>query len=371
MGRLLLLLVVVSAAGASALFFGSADPAVAGAEQRTYATAAEALAREVALTGLADAEAVLLGSLAATSAVDLPLARQGGYNGGTYRAEAVWDDSVVVVTSAGTYGSAERTVRRSYRPRASAPPPFLVPTLLVDNHVQVRDPLEITAPPTANADVHANGNLQLGPVTVRVTGFGSASGRVQNRTGLPEASVFVPNVNSAGLPATTEGAPTVPVPAVEPPRYRPQADRVLPRNSRLSGQYALGTRSSPVLLFADGNLSTSGSVAFSGWGVLVVEGNFQVDHPLVLAGGPSDGQVLVVVGGHAQVRSPGLDVAGNWFVGGNAQLAAGARFTNGTLTVGNNLQLGGALTIVHRPVEVDVAGVVWPDHAVARSYREW
>lgn len=371
MGRLLLLLVVVSAAGASALFFGSADPAVAGAERRTYATAAEALAREVALTGLADAEVALLGSLAATNAVDLPLVRQGAHQGGAYRAEAVWADSVVVVTSAAVHGGAERTVRRSYRPRASAPPPFLVPTLLVDNHVQVRDPLEITAPPTANADVHANGNLQLGPVAVRVNGFGSASGRVHNRTGLPAPSVFLPNVNPAGLPATAEGAPPVPVPDVEPSRYRPQADRVLPRNSRLSGQYALGTRGSPALLYAEGNLTTSGAVTFSGWGVLVVEGNFQVDHPIVLSGGAANGQVLVVVGGHAQVRSPGLDVAGNWFVGGNAQLAAGARFTNGTLTVGNNLQLGGALTIAHRPVEVGVAGVVWPDHAVARSYREW
>lgn len=371
MGRFLLLIVGALALSVPVLLFQSAEPATAATEGSLWQRADRATARELALSGIADAETKLSLDFARHHAYLGPATWASRYGGGAFDIVIERQDSLVIVTSRGAFRDAEHHVRRAYRPSARAVPPFVRQALLVENHIQIAHPLHAWATPPTNANVHSNRHLMIRDLATVVTGFGTASGRLHALLGVSLPTVFTPNYNPDALVPYSDGAARVPIPTPDVAVYRPLASSVFPRRHTLSGRIPLGTRQAPVVLYADGDLGTGGPVEFDGWGVLVVNGAFQIDHALRTVGDANRSRLLVIVEESVQVRRESVDLAGSWVVGQHLSLRGGTRLINGGFTVGGHFQTTGAVEIGFMEVPIQLVDVAWPDYIVARSYREW
>lgn len=371
MGRFLLLLLAAVGLSAITLYFGSSAPTEAAAEVKLWERADEAVAREIALSGLSDAEARLSAAFATNHAYTEALEWSGEYQEGTYEVVVAQQDSLLIVTSRGVLGETEHHVRRAFRPLAYEVPPFVRQALLVDDNIHINNPLRVTAPPSTNANVHANRHLQIRSLTSLVMGFGTASGMLQPLHGVSLPAVFLPNYNPDHLVSYASQVAPIQIPSVDVRAYRSLASQVLPRNGILQGTVSLGTRTAPSVIYAEGVIDTGSPVVFDGWGILVVDGSLHVNHALTTVGDENRSRLLVIVSDNVSVRRDNIDLAGSWFVGRHLQLRQGTRLVNGGFTVRGHYQQSGAVEIIFRELPIQLASLAWPDHLVSRSYREW
>lgn len=293
MGKALLLIVAAVALSLGGVMLRSSTATLRESGDRTYERAEDIVAREIALTGLGEGETRVSEVYAGGEVYSGPWLLTGDYQGGAYEVRVELRDSLVVITSTGRYEDATHSVRRAYRPRARAVPSAMTYSLLIHNVGQIRGPLSVTAPAPMNANVHGNHQIQISSGTALVSGFGTATHRLTSSV-LPLGSIFLPNYNPDGLVTYADGVAEVPIPRVDAAVYRPLASRVFGNNARLNGRYRMGTSAAPTVFYADGNLGTSGDVEFEGWGVVIVNGNFNVDHAIRLVGTPTDSRLLVI-----------------------------------------------------------------------------
>jgi hypothetical protein len=188
-------------------------------------------------------------------------------------------------------------------------------------------------------------------------------------TSLPD--LFEPNYNPEGLPEYASGVAPVPFPDIDLAAYRTRATDVLRPNTNLRGRIALGTREQPALLYAEGNLGTGDQVEFDGWGILVVEGTFHIDHRIRTVGDELQSQLLVVAASNAVVRRDGLDIAGFWYVGGNLSLRSNTRLVGGGYMVEGQYRSTGPVEIAYQQPVLPLLEVAWPDHLIPITSREW
>lgn len=345
---------------------------VTESEARLHSFSDEVQAREVALTGMSDAVARVSQAVSETGVYSGPWEVEGQYSGGRYQVEIVREDSLLVFTSKGSIGRATKHVRQSYRPRAYNVPEFARRAILVDMMIQLDSRLVVNSEAPTNADVHSNMHLQFGGNTdISVTGFGRSSMQVQSASLTTLLGLFAPHRNPDLLPTVLGGAPRVQLPSDDLALYRSMASRVWPGSANISGAYQMGTQSNPVVWFVNGDLSTWDDVQFDGWGIIVVTGQGRFNHHVRTVGDHNQSRLLWIIGSHVFTSGTGLDITGSMHVRGKFNLGGPVRILNGSLIAGHLLQIDHPLEIYYREFPLPFADILWPDHIVSRSYREW
>lgn len=369
MGKFLLLLVAGAALSLGLTLGLSTLRQEAATDEAFYQSAHVAFARNVALSGLGDAEARISQAFAQQRAYAGPLAWTGSYDGEPYHVQVGSSEGLIAITARGEHVGAERHVHRTYSPRAREVPPFLRYALLSDHQLDLRDALTIVAPPPLEARVHANHHLRLRDPSSSIEGYASTSRMLFGPGGTLLDLLF--DVDEPTGPLYQEGVPEVPVLEMNVADYERLATEVLGRRASVSGVLQGGTEAAPAVIYAPGGLSTSGEVEVDGWVVLAVDGTFDVDHSVRTRGTPEQSQLLVVVDHQIRVNAPSLEIAGTWHAGHMITLDADTRIVDGGISSGHTIRTLGPLTIEYRPLSLGLVGALWPDHLVPRSYREW
>src|SRR5688500_17706297 len=112
MGKLLLLVITPTALGLSMLLLGSARDSIGNADNTLNRRSDVVVAREVALSGLADAESTLLPAIAQVAIYDGRRDFHSAAGVGTYTTTIQTAGPVHTITSVGTVNRQTATVRR-------------------------------------------------------------------------------------------------------------------------------------------------------------------------------------------------------------------------------------------------------------------
>ncbi len=254
---------------------------------------AEILARQAAQTG--HAEAVHILQTGADPRVHDPI--EGRVGGAYYRTsfDVVGEDPLSVrVRTEGRHGDKRHVVDALLRDQSAEPPgtpaealanvpPYLRYAVFSggDLNLAVLPRVE-TRDPDLNADIHANGDLNLSLslnalLNIRpIPGFGTYSDRLRALTLLGEPEdLFRPRSNPEGAPSLRR---TDPVP-IQPFDLREVAGDEAERTRsqlRLLGAIELGTREDPRIIHVDGDLILI-DVRVEGYGAFVVDGSVVIE----------------------------------------------------------------------------------------------
>ena len=392
MGKMLLLLVAATSLVAGSVFQSSAHDNVEVADRVLSGQARRTLAREVALSGMADGESRVLPALSQSGAYVGATSVEGTLGSGSFLTTVTNAGLVYTLRAVGTVGagrSQERfTVIRTYRLDVSGgtpqplPPAFMRAGVMVGTNLQTSASFTVRAENAAvNANVHANGNIQPTSGPMFVGGFGTYGGTLGINNGQTAADIFQPSSNPTGLPAHSRTAP-VTIPAFDPALYASIATRTTNGDFRPSGTLALGTRDAPVIWYVSGNLTTQGDVTFTGYGTVITRGNMTIRHNVTSTPNPTTGESTLGLysGNNIVVQSGSLTIAGQLFANNDIQTATDTQIT-GMVTARNNLQTKGTFGVTYRPANESLTRPFWPSEVgpggpavrrvVRTSSREW
>ncbi len=204
--------------------------------------------------------------------------------------------------------------------------------------------------------VHANGNLRFEGGDALITGFGSYGGNLELLNGQSESDIFQPN--SGGTPLT-EQVDDIDIPLFMPEAYEGIATVATYGNVMLSGTVALGTQANPKIWYIDGNLMTTGSVTFTGYGVFVVRGNIEIYNDVITEGASEESTVGFYTSGNITMKKADLNMAGQWFLNGNVELDSGSNFT-GTITNTGSCYFENIFNMGYRSASPAITQPFWP-----------
>src|SRR5687768_1578231 len=264
MGKLLLLIIVPVALGMSTLLLSSARDALGSADNSLNRRSDEVVAREIALSGLGEAEGSLLPAIARSTTYTGSRTFAASIAGGSYNATIATTGATHTITSTGTINGHSSTVGRVYR--ALLVPGFMGKAGTIRGNLEVQNNFTLTSvDPERNADVQTNGNFTLKSGVTNMTGFGLYGGNIVYENGQTAAQAFRPNYNPTGLP-TARQVPPVPFPTFLAATYAPMATRTTVGELRLNGNVTLGTRENPTIWYVAGTIRTTGPVTVTGYG---------------------------------------------------------------------------------------------------------
>jgi hypothetical protein len=380
MGKLLLLIVMPVALGTSTLLLSSSRDALGSADSTLNSRSDEVVARELALSGVAEAESALLPVIARSPAYTGARTFTASISGGTYSATIATAGATHTITSTGTMNGHSVAVGRVYR--AEFVPDFMGNAVFTDNNLLLNSPLTIRAEsPDLNGNVRTNHNFQINGGPTAVNGFALHAGQLNLNTGVPAPQIFTPPVNPTNAPVTQAVAP-ITIPALVPANYAGFANRQTLGDLTLSGNVVLGTRENPTIWYVAGALQTSANVTLSGYGVFLVRDEVRFSHH-VWTQAMDESNAAFYSGGHIKVINGSLDIAGQLFANGNVELKEYTNLT-GSLVARNTLNTLGPVTIIYRHPAQALTERFWPQvvggsiHAsavptgvVMSSYREW
>ena len=334
------------------------------------------LAREIALSGHNEAAHAVAKEWKATGTYTGPTTFSGSFQNGTYSATVTQEASQFLLKAVGRYGSRSYVISSRYDAFGGQPevPKFMSYTYTLDGHLQIRDNFTLqSANPMVNASIHANGNMQINSGTALVEGFGYASGNIQINNGSTAQDIFRPKVNPDRLPVA-QTAPPIPVPSFNAADYLSKVTRVTNGNLTLSGTYALGTKENPVVWYVGGNVTTSGPVAFTGYGIIVTPQHFQIGHNMTTQFTGGESNVGFYSQGKFSSDNGNLTISGQIFANGNVSFRSNTTI-NGSVTSKGNFQTSGAVTINYYPASVVLTKPIWNESNSKRlalsSVREW
>lgn len=380
MGKLLLLIITPVALGISMLLLSSSRDAIGTADNTLNRRADAVVAREIALSGLGDAESALLPAVAHEAIYSGSRSFEAVSGGGSYEATVQTTGPVHTVTSTGYFNQQQATVRRTYR--GEYVPAFMSLAVLTDNNMVLHTPLTInTESPDVNASIQTNNNLQIMGGPIDIAGYGLYVNQLSLNTGVPAEEMFDPPVALLNGPVAQQ-TEAIAIPPIVPAAYAGYATRTTIGNVQLSGNVALGTRENPVIWYISGSLDTSADVMLSGYGIFLVNGEVRFSHN-VRAASMDESNAAFYSGGHIKVIQGSLSVAGQLFANGNVELKEYTTLT-GSIVARNTMNTLGPVTINYRPPSTALTSPFWPQivagvvnpTAVPRgirveSYREW
>lgn len=374
MGKLSLLLVGAFILASATILHGGMSQGSLFATERLGEYGSQLVAREIAHTGMGDALNALSLDYGQNGSYSGALAWAGNYQGGSYEIEITITGSTITVISTGTHGNTEYIVRRVFEVSANTgTPPFMAASLTSDgNLIMDQDITIVSADPTSNASVHSNGNINIQSGTALVEGFGHYVGNVNITNGQVATDIFQPNSNPVSSPIT-EQVDEIDVPIFVASDHLPLATWSSGGNLDLSGNQALGTEENPTIWYVDGNVTTSGNVSFSGYGVIIATGNIEIDHDVTLVGGGSESTLGFYTNGNIILNQGNLNVAGQWYSNGNIRLEDQTNFT-GTMTTDGNFEFFGQLNVNYRPPSSALTEPFWPSSGLGLAMsttREW
>ena len=360
MGRLLLLLTSVAGMSLFGPSFHQADRDLRAGRNSAERVAATQ-ARAVALTGHGAARLAVLDDLEADGSYDGPTPIVGEYGGGQFSTDVSVADPVVTIVTRALHSGVEHVVRATYEASGgvvTVPPEYMRGALVSQGNLPVMDQLTIrTSDPASPASLRVGGNLEFreGSDPTLIEGFAEASGNVVFRTDQGESDVFQPLANPDGLSLTQAKQPKFDVPDFRAGDHAHLATRTL-SSGLYSGTIPLGTASNPEILYIGGNFETSGPITFTGYGVVLVDGNFIINHDM-----RSDGAnpVGFYATSNFELRSGSLTIDGNILNGGNTKFMDDTTI-NGSVTAGSNLEFSGAAAINYIPAAANITEPFWP-----------
>ncbi len=381
MGKLLLLIIMPAALGMSTLLLSSSRDAIGSADRTLNNRSDEVVARELALSGAAEAESALLPAINRTPTYAGSRSFTASMGGGTYNASIATSGATHTITSTGTVNGHSATVSRVYR--ALLVPAFMGRAGTIRGNLEIQNNFTLTSvDPERNADVQTNGNFTLKSHVTTMTGFGLYGGNVVYENGQTAAQAFRPNYNPTNLP-TAQRVPAVPFPTFLAATYLPLQTRLTTGELQLNGNYTLGTRENPTIWYVNGTIRTTGPVTISGYGVFIVSGNVYFGHNVVPATSIEESMMGLYAQGNIEVTAPSLTMAGQMFAAGNIKTMSNTRL-RGSFATGGNLQMSGAFHVDYLPASSALTDRLWPQvvgttvnpSAVpagvqVASYREW
>ena len=130
-------------------------------------------------------------------------------------------------------------------------------------------------------------------------------------------------------------------------------------NWEISGTVTLGTEAFPLIVYVEGNVITTGPVVFSGWGMIIAKGNFEINHDTSVSGGAGTSWIGMYTNGNISVKERGLSVVGQWLLNGNLELEQYTSFS-GTITTGGNCIFDKTFSGKYVQASSQLTKPIWP-----------
>lgn len=281
----------------------------------------------------------------------------GGQAVYTVRDTVVSPDSMVKIAVTATYfGQTKKMVSMMKKPGSGGPvpPPAFRYAIFSNGNLQLSGNTEIAAEEEYNANVHSNGSVQLSGHP-EIEGFVTYVNQY-SQSGNPEIQ---PNQNPDHLPVTNQISP-VPVPTFNPDDYQSIAQQTYPGNFNLSGNntVTLGTAQNPKIIYVGGNLSWSGNVTVTGYGIIVVKGNSQMSGNVHFQTHEEDKSTFSLYSvGNIQM-SGNSDMYGQYLSLANIQISGNGEI-KGSLAAGGQVQMSGNGEIEYIPANADLTSPIF------------
>lgn len=304
------------------------------------------------------------------------------------------DPDTVNVLSTGTDESGVQVIEARYAIAYNtiAVPPAFKYAIISDDDLTLNGQAEILAvDSTANANIHANGDLTANGSQVHVEGYasfdeeGGGTGTVNPEKAIDE--IFDPNADggydSEEQPDNLIEGTNVEIPSLDPTLYDElgESHAVIGGNYSFSGETinfetwadtsaaignGVGTADDPFRLYINGDLTISGDVTLLGYVQIITFGSIDI-------GGSVTSSVVPVPGNGASeaewdaFEAANLDAAGNtkigWYANQNITISGnstvvGQLYANGTISLngggGQDMNIIGGITSTN--VDINVNG---------------
>ncbi len=219
--------------------------------------------------------------------------------------------------------------------------------------------------PTVNADIHANGNIELSGSANLIKGFGSYVGGL---SGSP-SSIFQPPTNPQGLPVAARGA-RVSLPTFDAASYASKATITTAGNLNVNDTLHLGTKANPVIWYVSGSVNIKGVI--SGYGTIVTPNAIKVNGDLIeQTPDPYGENCLALLSSSTVTINPNTTVDAQIMAKGNTLMRTNSTLRGSVVTRGN-CEYEGPITVRYRPASLSLTSAFWgsSSRVVVESFYE-
>ena len=268
-------------------------------------------------------------------------------------------EGYVKIVATGEYNGKTKTIIVIVVPPSEAlPPQFLRYALSSGGNIRFSGAGTIVddGNPTWNADIHANGNLEV-QATTYVEGFGSYGGNYVDASGY---GTFQPNVNPDNSPSLSK-RPEVYFPEFKAEDYLGIATDVLTGNQTFTGNITLGTKENPRIIYVSGNLDIDGTV--SGYGAFIVTGNIYITGDINTSlPDPQGNNLALYSNGNIKSQQP-YSIRGQLYANGNLYFEDAVTIYGLASARGGNSYFDAPITIYYRPATLSLTDPFWASQA--------
>ena len=377
MGKALLFLVGAFVITGGSLIYGTVNKGSQENTERVGRYASQITAREVAHTGIQEAVFKLSQAYKSTTTYTGPMTWEGSYQGGKYENTISISGMMHSVRTSALVDGKEYIVQREYLidPLAAIPQGMRRAlnseksiTFEYDAYIENID----KATTYANADIQTNESIIINGGYICVFGFGLRQNNVETNTWQNEADIFLPPNNPDSL-ALTPIVTDIEIQDIVASNYAGIATVTKTGNTVIDGHYTLGTEENPAIWYVSGDLTTTGEVTFSGYGILAVDGDIQVDHKVYSTGGNNylEGNLAIYSSSNINLNK---DVEAHLYASGSVTTSVNGVTITGGITTKDEFDFNGYLGVMHRtPSESIVKPVFGNNYEAVKmvSTREW
>lgn len=271
-----------------------------------------------------------------------------------------------LITSIGNWGNTNDTIRAVVQlPSGSQPlsnnaPPFFKYALASDGNLNLSGSVTVRDDnnPTVNANIHTNGNFNMnGNNTVK--GFLSYVGNAQSNPAHRMNTAISPNFNPENKPNRSQ-TPPITMPTFKAEDYKSQATELHNSDKTFSGTTTLGTKTSPKIIYVNGNVTIKGTII--GYGIIVCTGNVIANGNVTVTGqDPTGNNVGIYTNGNVEV-SGNVTLRAQVYANGNIKMGGNSK-VYGSMTTKGNFEFHGNFSMFYRPVTTELTNPIWPDNS--------
>jgi hypothetical protein len=208
------------------------------------------------------------------------------------------------IASTGTVGKQSSTIRAVIQQTSSGVPAYMSYAILSGTDIFLNGGMTITDDGNNNwnSNIHANGSIILNGSGNMVNGFGTFSGTPSVINNNIDKATFHPNQNPNNASVYTGPVSQVAIPTFNASDYLPTATIIQPGNTIISANTSLGSKTSPVVYYVNGDLTIRKNITFTGYGVFIVTGTVKAEGNLTISGlDASQNNLSIYAGGSIQI----------------------------------------------------------------------
>lgn len=284
---------------------------------------------------------------------------------------AIQPGSIITITAKGWYGNDADPSAQNHTviatTRALASPPNYGYALCSGGNLQLHGDINVVndIDTTMNADLHANGNIEISGSNNIVKGFGSYVGGI---TGAGIAA-FQPPYNPLGLPVHSRGA-KVTIPSFNASSYEAKANRTTVGNLTVTDTLHLGTRTNPTIWYVSGSVNLQGVI--SGYGVIYSTGGVTISGNLTeQTADPYGENLLALYTSNTVTINAGVTADAMILSKGNALMGSNSILRGNVVTRGN-CEYNGPVQVRYRISNTNLIAPFWGGNSrvIVESYYE-